>query len=150
MTHRAQQITDYLIKEVLSDLPSTGSNVFYERVVSLTDDEVPALTVKRGSDVAIGDRGRLNNGRIDRYIDISIGIGHKAQSNLHQQLNESLIEVYEAMMSSLILSDLPFVVDFWHSEDSEPDLSGDAEKPIGVQESNWVFHYSHSIGSPAE
>ncbi len=133
MSHVRQQIRDQL-KTTLTGLTTTGSNVFDSRVYD--HDALPSLAIYTLSE----ELGEESANKQMRILNIVVEARAKANTNLDNTLDLIGSEVEAAIFSSgdTTLNGKCKDIDF---EGVDIELSGDAEKPVGLMIMRFVALY---------
>lgn len=137
MTHRAETIISTVVTTV-TGLTTTGNNVARGRVRSV--ETHPALSVITGGDDVVLDRSNWPN--IGRELNVKIIIHVKNNTTYETEINKIREEVYAALMADHTLG-LGFVIDVQPTGDDEPELTGDADQIVGIQQMNFSVMYEH-------
>jgi hypothetical protein len=133
MSHVRQQIRDQL-KTTLTGLTTTGSNVFDSRVYD--HDALPSLAIYTLSE----ELGEESANKQMRILNIVVEARAKANTNLDNTLDLIGSEVEAAIFASgdTTLNGKCKDIDF---EGVDIELSGDAEKPVGLMIMRFVALY---------
>ncbi len=143
--HKAEQILSAVITKV-TGLTTTGANVFRGRVYAVPDGRLPALCVFMGTDEVIG---QWSHQHVDSLLTIHIDAKVKdSAAQVDTTLNQIRKEVAIALQAD-ITQGLSFVQDTQEGDAAEPDLSGEADKPIASQRLEWVFRYRRNRTDPS-
>ncbi len=143
--HKAEQILSAVITKVTS-LTTTGTNVFRGRVYAVPDTNLPALCVFMGQDQIVG---QWSHTHVDSELTIHIDVKVKeSTAQLDTKLNLIRKEISIALQAD-ITQGLLFVQDTQEGAAAEPDLSGEADKPIASQRLEWIFRYRRNRLDPS-
>ena len=127
MAHLRNQIRDAMVTR-LTNLTTTGTNVFRSRIYPLESNNLPGLCIFTKSEVTTFDT--LTRPRsINRVLEIGVEAYVKATSNYDNTLDTIAVEVEEAIASDVTFGSLAKdtqVTSF------EGDYSGDGEQPIAI------------------
>lgn len=137
MTILAETILE-TVTTIVTGLTTTGNNVVRGRVRPVEDH--PALSVVTGSNDVASDRS--NWPYIARDLNFKIIIHVKNNDTYETQINTIAGEVYAALRADHTLG-LSFVNDVVPIGDDEPELSGEADQIVGIQQMNFYVMYEH-------
>jgi len=136
--HRVESILE-AIKTTLTGLASTGDNIERDRVYPV--ETLPFISVEQGKDEREPNPSTIAN--VESNLDVKIVVYVKSES-FTTELNQVRAEVYAAMMASNRLG-LGYVESLRWIDDSEPELSGDAEIKNAVCTMSFKIGYTHSL-----
>ena len=138
--HRAEQIIAAVVTKA-TGLTTTGTRVFRGRVYPLQETDLPALTVYLGSDKPNEETSSYSF--IDSNLTISIDAHVKSTAQVDTTLNEIRKQVTFALQAD-ITQGLAFVIDTVEGDASEPELTGEGDKPIARMRMDWTIRYRRS------
>jgi hypothetical protein len=133
MAHVRQQIRDQL-KTTLLGLTTTGSNVYDSRVYD--HDTLPSLAIYTLSE----ELGEESGNKQLRMLNVMVEARAKATTNLDNTLDTIGAEVEAAIFASGDTTLNGKCKDFDY-EGVDIELSGDAEKPVGLMSMRFVALY---------
>lgn len=142
MTHKAETILDAVVTAV-TGLSTTGANVTRGRAYAVS--AMPALSVYQGDDVV--DLPAESFSYFDRDLEVMIDahVAVLSTSDIEQTLNQIRAEVFAALRADLTLGGA--CIELRPVEDSQPQISGDQDKPIASQSLRYTVKYRHSTTS---
>lgn len=147
MPHKAETILE-AVETLLTGLTTTGANVERARVHPWTNAELPAISLFMGADTPLDNDAR-GIGFYDWGLLINVDAVCKktATSGIDTTLNLIRAELTTALVGDYTLG-LSFVIDIVEQGSSEPEISGEGEKPIALQRTTFLIKYRRSIGDP--
>lgn len=126
----------------LTGLPTTGARVFASRVHDLQDAELPALRIYTDEEsIAIASLGIAR--RREHRLNLIVECCAKTHA-FDAQLDAMLREVYGAIDANQGLGGAKSV----EPQSVETEITGDAERNIGVARVNFEALYYTALGSP--
>ncbi len=144
MTHRAETILT-TVQAAVTNLTTTGANVFRGRIYPLQESELPCLLVFLGAD---NFSQMLSQSLIDSWLTIHIdAVVKTASTQLDTTLNKIREEVTIALQASYTQG-IAYVMDTREGDTAEPELHGDADQRIGTMRMSWQFLYRRSRTNP--
>ena len=144
MSHIRQQIREQ-VGTTLTDLTTTGSNVFESRVYPLSDASLPALIIYSKSETSSISTMGTGLG-IDRTMTLTIEAYVKANLTFDDTIDTICAEVEVAMGTDPSLNGK---VRFSYLESTDIDYDGDGENPIGYATMNYVVEYRTAQNAPS-
>ena len=142
--HKVEQILDALLP-LITGLATTGTNVERGRVSKLKEATASSLSVYQGQD----DTDNYNWPSVYSNLIIYIDIHAKdSVEQIDQVLNRIRKEVNIAIMAITNLG-LTFIKDIEEGGASEPDLSGEGNKPTAMMRLTYKVEYNRSINDPS-
>lgn len=144
MTHRAESIIGAVVTN-LTGLTTTGARVYRGRATALADDKLPALCVYLGDDKIIG---QYSQAKYDCELTITVEALVKTTAT---QVDTTLNLIREQVTIALqtdYTQGLAYVLNTMEGDASEPELSGEGEKPAAAMKLDWKFHYRRSRTDP--
>lgn len=136
MAHVRQQIRDAVVVAV-TNLTTTGSNVFRSRVFPLESAKLPALAVYTKSESI--EYETMNFPRsTNRTLNLGVEAFVKSSNNFDNLLDNIAVEVEEALTTNATLQNL---VKDTRIASFEADYSGDGETTIGIGRFDVVLEY---------
>ena len=136
MAHVRQQIRDAVVIAV-TNLTTTGSNVFRSRVFPLESAKLPALAVYTKSESI--EYETMNFPRsTNRTLNLGVEAFVKSSNNFDNLLDNIAVEVEEALTTNATLQNL---VKDTRIASFEADYSGDGETTIGIGRFDVVLEY---------
>ena len=136
MAHVRQQIRDAVVVAV-TNLTTTGSNVFRSRVFPLESAKLPALAVYTKSETI--EYETMNFPRsTNRTLNLGVEAFVKSSNNFDNLLDNIAVEVEEALTTNATLQNL---VKDTRIASFEADYSGDGETTIGIGRFDVVLEY---------
>ena len=144
MASRPEEIITTVIT-TLTGLTTTGAKVFRGRTYPLEATDLPALTVYQGSDTALGENGPNNFSKYDsdQLVRVTAHVKSTA-TQVETLLNKIRREVHVALMASHTQG-LSYVITTIALGADEPVLSGEAEKPNGTMDIDWLIRYRSPV-----
>lgn len=150
MPHARKQIRDAVVA-LVTDLATTGRNVFPSRVYSLADEELPSLSVFTGdagndevvTKVTLGSPGKRPLFKRDCPLLIE---GHaKVSDDIDDVLDQIALEVEIAMSNPITIGarDVPAQL-----RSTAKELSGEGEDQIGVVRLLYTVTYVTAENTP--
>ncbi len=150
MSHRAIEIVD-AAAAALAASATLRAVVFTHRQLTMSADEqeVPAVSVRMGSDTPISDAGVENFTYIDSLLEISVEAYARDVDEvaLLTQLVELRRQIHITLQADITLG-LPYVSDVRYGGALEPALSADAEFMAGSLSSRWLVRYRMNQADP--
>lgn len=147
MDHRAEQIISAFATKI-TGLSTTGANVKRGRVYSWPDTISAALSIYQGADTPLDDANRPWQ-FLDSELAVHIDIHVKSSSQqIDTVINQIRKEVTIALQADPSLG-LDFVIDLQESGTSDPELSGDGDKPIARARMDWIVKYRRLRTDPS-
>jgi len=127
MAHVRKQIRDAIVTAV-TNLTTTGSNVFRSRLYPLESSKLPGLCIFTRSEAVEFDTLTMSRS-INRVLDVIIEGYVSATANYDNTLDQIAVEVEEALAADVTLGGL--------SKDLqvtafEADFSADGDQPVAV------------------
>jgi hypothetical protein len=142
MPHRAETIAA-TITDLVTNLPTTGDQVYRGRAAPISVDILPAVLVYLEGDSPLAEYTTL----ADRVLQVAIeGFARPAADEVDTVLNTIRREVTQALMADRTLG-LGFVIDINEGE-ARYTLDGEADQGVGVVRTEWEIHYRRSITDP--
>jgi hypothetical protein len=150
MSHARKQIRDAVVA-LVTDLATTGRNVFPSRVYSLADEELPSLsvfTIDGNSDevvtkVTLGNTGKFPLFKRDCPLLIE---GHaKISDDIDDVLDQISLEVEVAMSDPLTIGERTVPAQL---RSTSKELSGEGEDQIGVVRLLYIVTYVTAENTP--
>lgn len=133
---KLKQILD-AIQTKLTGLPTTGSNVYQNRVYPV--QQLPAINVRYGA-----QRMQTISTQINNTVEIFIDAFCKAsESELDDTLIKIQSEVHAALMADYSQG-LSFVIDTTPLGATAPEVSDQSETPTAVQVFTFAITFRHS------
>ena len=127
----------------LTGLTTTAGRVYQSRTHELQDTELPGLRIYLG-ELAVEES--LDNSPIeDQILQLIVEACSKKSSNLDDELDEMEREVRVALHTNQTIGGAQYVR-FLGS--AEPELSGEAEKEIGVMRMTFEVMFYSARGAP--
>ena len=127
---------------LLTDLPTTGANVFDGRVHTIQEDELPALLVYAGNDeLEYGTSGNIQS----RVLELTVEAVFKDSASLDDVGDQVLASVEDAL--SVIEPNLGGAK-YARLIGVEIDRDGDGEQPAARMTMSFQFPYYTTIGDP--
>lgn len=142
--HKVEQILDAIIP-LVTGLTTTGANVKRGRVSPHQDSLTAALAVYQGPDNTTEFNWPSVYSDLSVYIDIH---AKDSSEQIDQVLNRIRKEINVAVMAVDRLG-LSFVKDVNEEGASEPELSGDGNKPTAVMRVTYKIEYNRSVTDPS-
>jgi hypothetical protein len=137
--HIRRQIRDAL-KARLTNLATTGSNVFGNRVEVLSDAELPALLLMNDTDAisarAIGSQAAPHARNEQRTISYKIRATVKANANPDDILDQICLEVEKAINSDIFMGGL---TDDARLMSTVYELDSTLDRLLGIADMVWEF-----------
>lgn len=141
MTHLRKQIRDN-VTTTLTGLTTTGSNVYQSRVHPNEAAKLPCLNIYTLSEseerITMGP-----NPKYQRELELVVEGYAKATSNLDNTLDAIALEVEEALATDLSRGGLAHDTML---EDTEVELVGEGEQPIGMVKLTYNIRYVTTAG----
>lgn len=146
--HRALQVVNAAKAAIEAVLPA--ASVYKHRVLSLSDDEqeLPAISVRIGTDTPVADRGQGSMQFIDSMQELLVDIVAKGDSE--EDVLDALLalrtDVHQALQSDVTLG-LAFVTDTQYGGASSPDIAI-GSRLVGSLSTRWVVRYRMNYADP--
>ena len=136
MAHLRNQIRDAMVTR-LTNLTTTGTNVFRSRIYPLESNNLPGLCIFTKSEVTTFDT--LTRPRsINRVLEIGVEAYVKATSNYDNTLDTIAVEVEEAIAADRTLGGLAKDT---YLESTEIEFNAEGEKPLGYVSMTFLTNY---------
>jgi hypothetical protein len=143
MSHVRQQIREYVASQ-LTGLTTTGSNVYTSRVYELVADKLPALLVyttsETSSEVSFSKARHQN-----RALSINVEGYVRARSSYDDTLDTIASEVETALLDDPLFGGLTVNAELVNTD---IDLSGDGDQPVGTVRLTFAVTYRTETGQP--
>ena len=147
--HRALQVVNAAKAAIDAALPEAA--VYRNRVLSLSEDEqeLPAISVRIGTDTPVADSGQGSMQFIDSLQELLVDI--VATGSSEDEVVEALLDlranVHVALQSDVTLG-LAFVTDTQYGGASSPDIATGAARLAGSLSTRWVVRYRMNYTDP--
>lgn len=147
--HRALQVVNAAVAAIATQ--ATGASVYKHRVLSLSDDEqeLPAISVRVGTDTPVADGGQGSMQFIDSLQELLVDAIAKGDSE--DDVLESLLllraQIHQALQADVTLG-LAFVTDTAYGGASAPDLAAGGARLVGSLSTRWVVRYRMNYTDP--
>ena len=141
MTHKRQTIRVAAVA-VLTGLTTTGTNVTTSPVYPR--DTLPHLSVSTPSETVETDLGVIGNTQT-RTLVLMVEGRAQATANVQNTLDDIAEEVEVALMADVTLGGLALDTEL---RETEVDLTGDVEQPIGLITMTWAILYNVNAAAP--
>lgn len=147
--HRALQSVD--AAKAAIEAIATGASVYKHRVLSLSDEEqeLPAISVRVGTDTPVADGGQGSMQFIDSLQELLVDAIAKGDSE--DDVLESLLllraQIHQALQADVTLG-LAFVTDTAYGGASAPDLAAGGARLVGSLSTRWVVRYRMNFTDP--
>lgn len=150
MAHARKQIRDAVVA-MLTDLSTTGRNVFPSRVYSLADEELPSVSVFTGdanndevvTKVTLGNTTKFPLFKRDCPLLIE---GHaKISDDIDDVLDQIALEIEVAMSNPITIGERTVPAQL---RSTAKVLSGDSEDQIGVVRLLYIVTYVTAENTP--
>lgn len=150
MSHRAQQIVEAVVAALQADT-ALGATVYTHRQYSLSeaDQELPAVSVRIGSDMPTGEFGPDNFAFIDSVLELVVEISVKAGDE--QTAANSLLDLRRRVHIDLMADRtqaLSFVMDTRYGGATAPDFDVSTDRPVARLETRWGVFYRMNLTDP--
>lgn len=147
--HRALQVIN--AAKTLIAAQATSASVYRHRALSLSDDEqeLPAISVRVGTDTPVADGGQGSMQFIDSLQELLVDAIAKGDSE--DDVLESLLllraQIHQALQADVTLG-LAFVTDTAYGGASAPDLAAGGARLVGSLSTRWVVRYRMNFTDP--
>lgn len=147
--HRALQVID--AAKTLIAAQATSASVYRHRALSLSDDEqeLPAITVRIGTDTPVADSGQGSMQFIDSYQELLVDVIAKGddEDDVIGSLLDLRAAIHEALQADVTLG-LAFVTDTAYGGASSPDIPTGGSRLVGSFSTRWVVRYRMNFTDP--
>lgn len=132
------------IETRLTDLTTSGDNVFRDSIYPMQADDLPGLRIDDGDEQAEEDT--LSGTTLAYTLEVTIECCAKAVAGtLGTTLNTMAKEVQTAMASDRTFGGL--AKDSWYSGSSR-ELESESEQPVGIRRLRYTFEYRTTAAAP--
>ncbi|MFP4560987.1 MAG: hypothetical protein ACLFQ3_06645 [Thiohalorhabdus sp.] len=147
--HRREQILD-AIEGLVTDLATTGSNVWRGLDFVLPDTYLPGLVIFQGDDEPADDDGGSGMTLVDSWLTVRLKACAKdtSEETAEETLNRIFLEVTQALAADYTLG-LDFVIDSEEGPTTEPDRDSEGERPVRAAALTWRVKYRRSRTDPS-
>ena len=125
MTAKRQTITDNAVT-LLQATSTLGSNVFPSRVYPIEQDDLPAAKVYYGEETLLDEQQTIDPPWI-RSLLLNVEVVTLQNTGMEDTLDQVMYEIEQAFLGDRTLSGT--VINTMYAGTSEPELSGEGEKP---------------------
>lgn len=136
MSHARQQIREQF-ETLLTGLTTTTTNVTASRVYTVSDSNLPHLSIYSVNESLDEDKGVLGDKEF-RLLSVVVEARVKRNSNLDDQLDTIAVEVEKAIFADDTLGNLVKGTDL---ESTEIELDGEGEKKTGLMTMTFICSY---------
>lgn len=135
------------VQSVLSNLDTSGQNIFRARVRPFADSELPAIVVYQDRDTP--DFSNISLFKIYSNLEFIVKTFCKTlqYSDVESTLSQMRLEICRALRKDYMLG-LKIIVDLVEMEARAPQLFGEGDTVIGTQELRWSAQYMRSRDNP--
>ena len=127
----------------MTGLPSTGANVFVDRVYALQTNETPGLVVSVGDEVELDGL----DGQQRRTFSVRVEAIAKVSETLSDLLDQIGVEVEVALAAPITFGGKAGNL-LTYAGAEAPTSSGDAERPVGSLVMNFALLAFTQAGAP--
>lgn len=142
--HRAEEIIQTIVTKV-TNLATTGANVFRGRAYPTADTQLPGLLIYLGPDRILKN---LSQSFVDSELSLSIEARVKsASSQVDTLLNAIRSEITVALMAD-ITQGLSYIIETREGDAAAPEISGDGDQPIASMRLEYFVVYRRPFNNP--
>lgn len=147
--HRALQVVN--AAKAAIDAASPAAAVYRNRVLSLSEDEqeLPAISVRIGTDTPVADSGQGSMQFIDSFQELLVDVIAKGDSE--DDVIDSLLSlratIHEALQADVTLG-LAFVTNTAYAGAGSPDIATGGARLVGSLSTRWVVRYRMNYTDP--
>jgi hypothetical protein len=134
--HMRKQIRDAVVAR-LTNLTTTGANVFQDRVYALSDEELPAIIINTENETS-QPNALMASRLMQRELNISVTAYVKAVATMDDKLDQICKEVEIALATDTSLGGL--TKDLYLTS-TNMTLDGSGEQPRGLAQMLWAASY---------
>ena len=147
--HRALQVVNAAKAAIDAALPEAA--VYRNRVLSLSEDEqeLPAISVRIGTDTPVADSGQGSMQFIDSFQELLVDVIAKGddEDDVIGSLLDLRAAIHEALQADVTLG-LAFVTDTAYGGASSPDIATGGARLVGSLSTRWVVRYRMTFTDP--
>lgn len=145
MTHARSKIRNAVVV-ALTDLNTTGSNIFESHVYPVGEDQLPALTVHTKQESSELMSRSSSGVRMKRTVELVVSAYVKGKNQYDETIDTIMAEVEHAIQHDKKLQSL---VKFIYPRDLTIDFSGEGDVPIAIASQAFQLEY-HTMMNDAE
>lgn len=140
MAHVRQQIRERIVSVLTTNVTLVSSRVYGTRVYSLTEADLPAITVYAGSETSGLQTVGLKTSQ--RIVSIQVDAYVRATSDFDDDVDAIAVQIEEAIANDFTVNGLAKTAVL---SSTEMNFSGEAEQPIGSARLTFDVRYDTAI-----
>lgn len=140
MAHVRQQIRERIVSVLTTNVALVSSRVYGTRVYSLTEADLPAITVYAGSETSGLQTVGLKTSQ--RIVSIQVDAYVRATSDFDDDVDAIAVQIEEAIANDFTVNGLAKTAVL---SSTEMNFSGEAEQPIGSARLTFDVRYDTAI-----
>jgi len=140
VAHVRQQIRERIVSVLTTNVALVSSRVYGTRVYSLTEADLPAITVYAGSETSGLQTVGLKTSQ--RIVSIQVDAYVRATSDFDDDVDAIAVQIEEAIANDFTVNGLAKTAVL---SSTEMNFSGEAEQPIGSARLTFDVRYDTAI-----